>query len=93
MGAYLSQPVTDKVSTPRLGPHVHSWQAHMPAATCVHVALCARHHIPMGKTAIYLQESDEQENTDFKYGVCAMQGWRTEMVSTMMHVVVLGASG
>ncbi|KAL3138640.1 hypothetical protein ABBQ32_006400 [Trebouxia sp. C0010 RCD-2024] len=36
MGAYLSQPVTEK-------------------------------------------ESDEQENTDFKYGVCAMQGWRTEM--------------
>ncbi|DBA96789.1 TPA: hypothetical protein ACH3X3_012958 [Trebouxia sp. C0006] len=36
MGAYLSQPVTDK-------------------------------------------EGEEEENADFKYGVCAMQGWRTEM--------------
>lgn len=36
MGAYLSQPVTDK-------------------------------------------EGEEEENAEFKYGVCAMQGWRTEM--------------
>ncbi len=29
-----------------------------------------------------LQEGEEEENADFKYGVCAMQGWRTEMVNT-----------
>lgn len=26
------------------------------------------------------QESEDGENTNFKYGMCAMQGWRTEMV-------------
>lgn len=44
MGAYLSQPVTEK-------------------------------------------EGDEKENAQFKYGVCAMQGWRTEMEDA--HVAAL----
>lgn len=48
MGAYLSQPVTDK-------------------------------------------EGEEKENADFKYGVCAMQGWRTEMEDA--HLAALDVDG
>ncbi len=36
-----------------------------------------------------LQEGEEEENADFKYGVCAMQGWRTEMVYTCCFVFKL----
>lgn len=32
-----------------------------------------------------LQESYEGENTVFKFGVAAMQGWRTEMVGSLSH--------
>ena len=31
---------------------------------------------------MHLQASDQGEDDVFRYGVCAMQGWRTEMVRT-----------
>ncbi len=31
-------------------------------------------------TPVTDKESEDGENELFKYGVCAMQGWRTEMV-------------
>ena len=33
-----------------------------------------------------VQASEEGENANFSYGVCAMQGWRTEMVSFTEHL-------
>ncbi len=33
-----------------------------------------------------VQASEEGENENFSYGVCAMQGWRTEMVSFTVHM-------
>ena len=30
-----------------------------------------------------MQESEEDENEHYKYGVSAMQGWRTEMVGLL----------
>jgi len=32
---------------------------------------------------LILQEGDEGGNDMFEYGVCAMQGWRTDMVSKL----------
>lgn len=37
-----------------------------------------------------LQASEEEENESFNYGVCAMQGWRTEMVSPVGCVTLCG---
>lgn len=78
MGAYLSQPVTEKVSTSQLGlkvPMARTSPVHMRSIHIIKRGVCS-------------QESDEQENTDFKYGVCAMQGWRTEMVSITAYRVM-----
>ena len=36
-----------------------------------------------------VQESSEGENHTFKYGVTAMQGWRTEMVGCCCRRIVL----
>ena len=41
-------------------------------------------------THCVVQDAEEKENQDFKYGACAMQGWRTEMVS-YWHLAVLHA--
>ena len=30
------------------------------------------------------QEVEDGENENYLYGVCAMQGWRTEMVRSML---------
>ena len=47
---------------------------------------------------LLLQESEEGEDGRFKYGVSAMQGWRTEMVRVLgmvvsTHRVLLSAGG
>jgi len=34
------------------------------------------------------QDSSEGENEQYQYGVCAMQGWRTEMVRTPANHVM-----
>jgi hypothetical protein len=36
---------------------------------------------------INLQEADEGGNDMFEFGVCAMQGWRTDMVRTHLRLI------
>ncbi len=38
------------------------------------------------------KKSEDWENDQFKYGVSAMQGWRTEMVRPLRHFRTLAAS-
>ncbi len=45
-----------------------------------------RARVHLAQNVSILQASEEEENESFNYGVCAMQGWRTEMVSIALHL-------
>ena len=73
MGAYLSKPITEKVRDVRSERHCHALVASMHNPAWVEV---------VSNASTCLQESEEGESDQFKYGVAAMQGWRTEMVGS-----------
>ena len=58
-------------------------QPPMKSTKCARM-LAFRLHVAL--TLRIVQESSEGENHTFKYGVTAMQGWRTEMVSCRRHI-------
>ena len=68
MGAYLSQPRTEKVSGSRGGLRGQGQRGGGGAA------------ITRTRSKPRPQESAEGENDLFLYGVASMQGWRTDMV-------------
>ena len=80
MGAYLAKPVTEKVPVLACSPP--------PPPPCLPKPTCARCGIPVSVINVtphtrILQELESGENDSYLYGVCAMQGWRTEMVRCM----------
>lgn len=66
MGAYLSAPITEKVRSLEL-LRVGSEQERIPRQGQM-------------STVARMQETDEEENPYFRYGIAAMQGWRVTMV-------------
>ena len=78
MGAYLSAPVTDKVRR-QWGC---SWRCLCERALQVRML---QPHLNADSGHAARQDTSEGENEHFQYGVCAMQGWRTEMVRHVMY--------
>jgi hypothetical protein len=76
MGAYLSKPITEKVLAPA------SEEAGKAARNCAFPTTASLPVTPVTGVVLVVaaQESEDGESEQFKYGVAAMQGWRTEMV-------------